>query len=471
MSLGGGKGGGSSQRQTTTQEPWKPAQPYLTDIMSQGQTLSRQAPSYYGGPLTVGPTDAESAAWDTRNAYNTSVFGGAQNPQFNQLTGALSQQIGGGTDLSRMSSALSPYATSLLSSGFGPTNMSGVAGVQGPGSTNAAGQIGQYNFGTSLDAQGRAPTFGVAGGLDARGAFQSALSGQPDYQGVQGAIDAANAPLLRQFNEEIIPGLNQKATFSQNMTGGIKGLNRVMPELGQRMSENAQGIMNNERLRALEGQERAANAIAQGGMQGYGLGLSTAQGERGLEQNLAGMGLSADSTRGNMMLNDFGSRLAGGQFGLQQQGMLADSADRYRADLMNFGSLAGNLSGNAGSQQLSAMGQFPSIYNLGRQGGTDALEYANYDRATQEDALAADMERFNYLRDQPMNQLGWYSNLIGGTASPYGTATTTGPAGSRTAGALGGAMAGGQLGSQMFNGNNWATGIGALLGAYGGYGG
>lgn len=439
--------------------------------MSQGQTLSRQGPSYYGGPLTVGPTDAEGAAWGQRASYNNNVFGGAQNPQFGDLTSSISQMLRGGTDLGSMSSQISPYATQNLLSGFGPTNTSGIAGIQAPGQTNAAGQIGNYSFGTSLDAQGRAPTFGTAGGLDARGAYAKALEGTPDYQGAQGAIDAANAPLLRQFNEQIIPGLNQKATFTNNMTGGIKGLNRAIPELGQRMGENAQNIMNNERLRALDAQERAANAVSQGGLQGYGLGLNTAMGERGLEQGLAGMNLNADTTRAGMMLNDFGTGMQGSQFGLQQQGMMADMNDRYRADLLNLGSLGGQLAGQSGSQQLGAAGMFPSVYNLGRSQGNDALEFANYDRALREDALGADQERFNYMRDQPYNNLGWYSGLINGTASPYGAATTTGPQGSRAAGALGGAMFGGQMGSQLFNNNPWATGIGALLGGLGGYSG
>jgi hypothetical protein len=437
--------------------------------MGQGQTLSRQGPSYYGGPLTVGPTDAESSAWGQRAGFNNNVFGGSAAPQYGDLTSSISQMLRGGSQSGSMANQISPYATQNLLSGFGPSNTSGIAGIQAPGQTNAAGQIGSYNFGTSLDASGNAPQFGVAGGLDARGAYAKALEGTPDYQGAQGAIDAANAPLLRQFNEQIIPGLNQKATFTNNMTGGIKGLNRAIPELGDRMSQNAQGIMNNERLRALDAQERAANAVTQGGFQGYGLGLNTAMGERGLEQSLAGMGLSADQARAGMMLNDFGTGLQGSQFGLQQQGMMADVNDRYRADLLNLGSLGGQLAGQAGNQQLGAAGMFPSVYDLGRSQGNDSLAFANYDRALREDALGADQERFNYMRDQPYNNLGWYSGLINGTASPYGSASTTGPQGSRAAGALGGAMAGGQLGGSMFNNNPWAMGIGALLGGLGGY--
>lgn len=461
MSKGGGK------TQTSANAPWKPAQPYLADIMAQGQTLSRQGPQYYGGPLTVGPTDAEGAAWAQQAGYNNSVFGGGNAPNYGDLTSSISNQLNGRTDLAGMSSAISPYATNYLTSQFGPTNTNGIAGIQAPGQTNAAGQIGNYNFGTTLDPSGRAPTFGVAGGLDARGAYAKALEGTPDYAGVQGAIDAANAPLLRQFNEEFIPGLNQKATFTNNMTGGIKGLNRAVPQLADRMSENALSITEGERQRALGAQERAANAISSGGYQGYGLGLSTAQGERGLEQSLAGLNLNADQARAGMMLNDFGTGLQGAQFGLNQQGMMADINDRYRADLLNLGSLGGQLSGQAGSQQLAAAGMFPSVYNLGRQPGSDALDYANWDRALREDALSADRERFDYLRDQPYNNLGWYSNIINGAASPYGVSTQTQPQGSRAAGALGGALAGYQLGNSLGGYGGWGALLGGLAGAYG----
>jgi hypothetical protein len=448
-------------------EPWSEAQPYLTELMGRGKDLSYQRPSYYGGPLTVGPTGAEGTAWGTRAGYNNQVFGGPQ-LNYGSAAGALNSTLTGQTPLAGMAGQIAPQATNLLTSAFQGANTSGIAGVQGPGQSNAAGNIGQYGFGTSLDASGNSPTFGVAGDLDARGAYQRMLSGQPDYQGVQGAIDAANAPILRQLNEQIIPGLNQKATFSNNSTGGIKAMNRVLPEVGERMALNAQNITNQERLRALGSQEAAANAISQGGFQGYGLGLQTAQGERGLEQSLAGMGLSSDTTRGQLQLSDQAANLAGSQFGLQQQGMMQDASDRYRADLLNYGSLAGQLGSQSTGQSLQAAGLFPALNQVGRQPGDDALAYANYDRALREDSLTADQDRFNYMRDQPYNNLGWYSNLISGASSPYGTQTATGPAGSRTAGALGGAMMGAGLANQMGYGG-WGQLIGAGIGGLGGY--
>ena len=436
--------------------------------MRQGQELANRPTSYYGGPLTVGPTDSETAAWNARAGYNSGVFGGQPLPQYGDLTRAVSGQLNGGTQLAGMAGSVSPYATSALTSGFGQTNTSGIAGIQAPGQTNAAGQIGQYGFGTSLDPNSKGPTFGTAGGLDARGAYASALQGTPDYQGVQGAIEAANAPLMRQFQDEFIPQLNQRATFTNNATGGIKSMNRALPELGQRMSENALSITEGERQRALGAQERAANAVTQGGFQGYGLGLSTAQGERGLEQGLANLGLNADQTRAGLMQGDFNTGLQGAGLGLQREGMIADQSNQYRSDLLGLGSLGGNLAQGAGSQQLSAAGMFPGVYNLGRQPGDDALSYAGYDRGLQEDALAADQQRFDYMRDQPYNQAGWYQNLLSGISSPYGVQTGTQPGGSRAAGALGGAMSGAMLGNMLFPGVGGIAGggLGLLAGLF-----
>lgn len=449
MASGGGK-------QTTTNEPWKGAQPYLQDIFRQGQTLAGQPTTYFPGATTVPALDSENAAFQQRNDYNSQVYGG-QNPlQYGQITGALGSSLAGNTTLGNMANSLAPQATDALSSGFKPTDTSGIAGLQIP-----QAQIGQYGFGTSLDPSGKAPTFGTAGGLDARGAYQSMLTGQPDYQGLQGAIDAANAPILRQLEQEIIPGLNQNATFTNNSTGGIKALNRVLPEVGERMALNAQSLTNQERLRALDAQERAAGAISQGGLQSYGLGLDTASREAGLGQNLAQLGLQTDATRAG-----FGLDAAG--LGLQREGMIADQGNRYRSDLLNYGSLAGQLGGQQGAQSLTAAGLSPAINEMGRQGGDDAMQYAAWQRGLAEDQLAGDMDRFNYMRDQPYNQLGWYSNLVGGLTTPYGQSTTTGGGGSRASGVLGGAASGAAIGSII---PGLGTGLGAiaggLLGAFG----
>jgi hypothetical protein len=209
------------------------------------------------------------------------------------------------------------------------------------------------------------------------------------------------------------------------------------------------------------------------------LGLQTAQGERGLEQSQAGMNLSADQARANFGSQDNAQRLQAdmarygmsqdaSQFGLQREQAREAAMGGYRSDALGYGSLAGQLAGQNSSDQARAASMFPSIYNTGRMPGDDSLAYANYDRAIREDALQGDMDRFNYMRDQPYDQLGWYSNLVNGTASPYGSQSQTGPAGSRAAGAIGGAMGGYGIASQFSN-NPWVGGIGALLGGLGGY--
>lgn len=453
-------GGGTPDKttQTNVSEPWSGSQPYMRDIFSQAAQLSSQPASYYPGATTVGPLQSEQNAFQQQAGYNNSVFAGQPSLQYGDVTGAVGGALNGTSQLGQMAGTLAPDATQAIQQGFQAPNTSGVLGVN----TNPS-QIGQYGFGTSLDPNGKAPTFGVAGGLDARGAYQQMLSGQPDYAGTQGAIDAANAPILRQLNEQILPQLNQQATFNNNATGGVKALNRVLPEIGQRMTENAQNINNQERIRALSAQQSAAQQVSQGGMQGYGLGLQTAQGERGLEQNLAGLGLQTDQSRAQYGLQGAG-------LGLQQQGMAMDANSQYRGDLLNYGSLAGQLSGQAGSQSLAGAGLAPSIYDMGRQPSQDALGYANYDRALQEDQLGADMDKFNYLRDQPYNQLQFYNSMI---QNPGGTTIQTGPGQrqpSRAGQAVGGALAGAATGAQMGSSTGpWGAIIGGILGGASAY--
>lgn len=452
--------------------------------MGRGQQLSQQQPSYYPNQTYVGPTSAEGAAWQQQSNYNNSVFGNQPSLQYGSLTGYANNAIGGNNQLGQMSGQMAPGATNAVNQAFSPYDVGGrFDSLQGPNgavreANPQAGQIGQYGFGTTLDAQGNSPQYGKAGSLDATGAYNRMLSGQPDYQGTQGAIDAANSQVMRQLTDQIVPQLNQQATFSNNMTGGIKGLNAAMPEIAQRMSENAQNINNQERIRALQSQENAAGQISQGGLQSYGLGLQTAQGQRGLEQSQANMNLSADQARANMGLSDaqmglqtdmarYGINNDQANFGLQRQQARESAMGGMRSDALGYGNLAGNLASQSAGDQARAAAMYPGIYDMGRQPSGDSMAYANYDRAIQEDALQGNMDRFNYMRDQPYDQLGWYSNLINGTASPYGSQTTTGPAGSKAASAMGGAMAGYQLGNA--SGFGYGGLIGGALGGLAGY--
>lgn len=486
-------GGGTPSRQTTVSEPWSGVQPYLRTNYQMAQDLARQDPRYFDGSTVVGPTEAEGAAWNTRFGYNDAVFGGQPNLRYGDAVSALNGSLTGSNTLGTMANGLAPGAMGSIGGAFSPYDIGGrfdalsgpTGSIREPGAV--AGNIGNYSFGTSLDPSGMAPQFGRAGSLDATGAFNRMLSGQPDYAGAQGAIDAANAPILRQLNEQIIPGLNEKATFTNNMTGGIKGLNYALPQVAQRMGENAQNIMNSERIRALDQQERAANTIGQGGLSSYGLGLNAAMGQRGLEQGLAGLNLSADQARAGFGLSDaqlglntdlarFGMSGDMANFGLGREVAREGALGGYRGDVLGYGNLAGQLGAQSAQDQARGLSMFPSIYDLGRAGGDDAMSFAGYDRALREDQLGSEIDRFNYLRDQPFNQQQWLSQILSG--APGGTSTTTSNAGSgsgsRAAGAIGGAMAGaGAAGGLMSAGvmNAWNPWGWALMGAgaLGGY--
>lgn len=357
----------------------------------------------------------EESAFAERANYADSVFGQSPSLNYGDATKALPSYLNGGTQLGQMTSATMPGATGAMQSSFS----------QGPSQLNGNYQINPTSAG---------PTFGQAGGLDARGAYQSMLSGQPDYQGTQGAIDAANAPILRQFNEEILPGLNERATFLNNPTGGYKTLSKVMPEMGERMSMNASNIMNQERVRALEAQERAAGAVSQGGLNSFGLGLD-ASGRQ------AGLNLQADSTN-------------------------ADLRDRFRGDSLNYGSLAGQLATSGGQQGLGALGMYPSIYQMGMGGSDVAMQEAQWRRGLAEDQNAAEQGRFNYLRDAPLQQQQTLAGILQPGAGLGGSTTGTQPGGSRAAGALGGALSGASMGSTI---GPWGGLIGGILGGAGGY--
>lgn len=226
------------------------------------------------------------------------------------------------------------------------------------GETGAWDQMLKY----SDDVFGGQPTMKYG---DATSALTKLLQG-PDYNGVQGAIEAANAPILRQFNEQIIPGLNQKATFLNNETGGIKALNRVMPEIGGRMAENAQGLMNQERL-------------------------------QGREMSLRALGLTPT---------------------------------------------------------IAEMGQFP---------GQLGMDFANWGRGFQEQALGDQMSRWDFQQNQPQDLAGWYANLVGGLGGLGQTTKGTGPKPNTGLNLLGGATAGASLAPLLGMGGGMGAGMGALL--------
>lgn len=277
--------------QTTVTAPWTGAQPYIRESFDVARNAMQNPAQWYPGQSFVGPTPGEIGAWDQRLGYSDEVFGGAQTPDFGQATAGLSNLLQGG----------------------------------------------------------------AGGGLNTQDAFARMLSGTPDYAGLQGAIDAANAPILRQFEEEFIPGLNQRATFLNNETGGIKALNRTLPALGERMSQNALGLTLGERNRALGEQGDAARFLSssQDANMLRGLGLFPGIAEMGqYPGQLAGQ--FADWGRG------FQEQQLGNQMGMWDfyQNQPQDMASWYSNLVGGLGGL-GQTSRSTGPRQntgLNALG-------------------------------------------------------------------------------------------------------------------
>jgi hypothetical protein len=361
------QGGG---QQTTVQKSDPPAylQPFLTDIAQTAYRNSQTPPAFFPGATFLGPTQGQIDAFGQQFDYANSVYGGGQTPKFADATGALTTNLQGGGGLGQLSSQITPFAGNQITQAFGSP-------------------------------------LTQASGLDTSGAFNRALSGQPDYAGLQGSINAANAPILRQFNEQILPELNQRAAFLGNPTGGIKSVNRILPQLGAQMQENALRATEGERQRALSEQTNAAQFLTIAGQQN-------------------------------------------------------------RSQALGLGGLAQGIAGNVASNQLQGASLFPQLAQAGMAPGALSAQFADFGRQFQDRALQDQIDRFNYYQNLPNQSLGQLAGLINPQAGFGGVQTGMAPGGSRTGGALGGALAGASAGS--FAGPYGAL-IGGAIGGIGGY--
>lgn len=360
--------GGGGKSQTVSNEPAKFAVPFLTDIAQTAYRNSQTPPGFFPGPTFLGPTQGQIDAFGQQFDYQNSVFGDANAPKFGDATNALSQNLTGTNGLGQLSGQVSPLAGQNISQAFG-------------------GPLSQSS------------------GFDTSSAFNRALSGTPDYAGLQGSINAANAPILRQFNEEILPGLNQRAAFLGNPTGGIKSVNRILPQLGAQMQENA--------LRATEGERQRALAEQTGAAQ-----------------------------------------------------FLTNAGQQNRSQALGLGGLAQGLSGQMAGNQLQAISQFGGLAQAGMAPGALSAQFADFGRQFQDRALQDQMNRFNYYQNLPNQTLSQYAGILGPLAGLGGTQTTQLPGGSQGGAALGGALSGAAAGSAF---GPYGALIGGGIGALGGY--
>lgn len=270
----------------TTYNPWATASPYLTDILGQAQGLyNSQAPLYTNPSANFG---------------------------FGQATGAVGNALGGTTTLGGMASQISPIAGGNISSQF-------------------------------------ANPFGTTGNLDATGAIQQELSGTPDYSAVKGALDAADTQQWNQFYNQVVPQLNQRASFLGNPSGAIKDLNSSITQIGQNQNLNAQQAYLGQYNLAKQQQQAASSLVANGGLQGQsnalGLGALGGQlaGQQGAQSLTAAQLFPGISTLPQQNLADYSSIVGNttGKYGTGSQTTTPGSAQ-------NLTNILGGLTAGAG---------------------------------------------------------------------------------------------------------------------------
>lgn len=456
------------------------------------QQIAQTPQQYYPGETFVRSLPSEGNAFGQQNQYNNSMFGnpylpgggGQSTSPFGNTLGAMNSQLTGNNPGGQASQQIMPFATGQIGQAFqGPSQINPnqyMPTFGQAGGLDARGAIGQmmsgqpqWNQASTVANAGSSPfssggfgggiggansllgQFGQAGNLDATQAYQKNLSGQGDYSTLQSNIEAANAPILRQLNQEIIPGLNSRATFLNNGTGGIKTLNKVLPDVMDRMNQNATGLYEGERQRALQAQQTAMGQVGQAGLQQGGQASSQMY---GAQNQIAGQNYGAFGNAMNQANQDrsnaAGLVSSGGLsaygLGLQGAGLNANQQNQYRSDTLGLGNLGAGLSSDQSTNQARMAALFPSIYQAGRQPSTDAAGYAQYDRGLAEQQLGDQMSRYNFNQQDPMNRASWLAGILGQT-----NAQPTGGSGQASS-ILGGAIAGGQLG-QIF-GNSFGLG-------------
>jgi len=158
-----------------------------------------------------------------------------------------------------------------------------------------------------------------------------------------------------------------------------------------------------------------------------------------------------------------GGAVASGQMGGSRHGIAQGLAARGTQEALtnaNAQTMMDAYSRGLGAQGM-AIGQAPQTMAMGLQPMDIMGQVGQYNQGIDQQALSADMDRWNYNQQNPYDTLGWYNSIVQG--APWGSNTQTeGGGGSTAAGALGGAMAGAQVGSAIMPG--WGTAIGAIGG-------
>lgn len=475
-------GGGSSEpagntTSTVTTVPWSGQQPYLTAGFADAKNLlNNYDPQYYQGTQVAPFSPAQNQALTgIQNQAHTgeSITNAAMN---------FGTQLQNGSYLN--SNPATGYFQQLANSNLGLNNP-GSSALQGMMGTNPAANAPGASTLSNLTGYGAngLPASSELSNLMYQNIGQNNVGSniQQNLAGTNQGLNQPGAGTLQQLQGQNAGTQNGgNATLQNYANGGMLNSNpyqdataqsvmaQVLPQIQKQFSNSlgnpaaayasAQGVTSalapleySNYQQQQQNQLGAANTLGQNAIAGSqlqgnqasqlaGLGLSGAQLQGQLGQNLASNALSGQSNQGTFanMLGNLGLGTAGVQSGaastLLGSNLQGSAQQQQAASQLGQNALAGGnlqaqaatgisnpyqqtltnmVQGNAlapQTQQL-AYGDLNNLYNAGTQSQTQLQNQIN-----------ADMNKWNYNQQLPYNQLNQYMSTIGGN---YGSTSTT----------------------------------------------
>lgn len=430
--------GGGSGSSTTTQkaDPWSGVQPYLQSLYSRANDLMGQ-----GGPQVAqnnGVADFTPYTQSVMGLINSFGSGADPNQQAQaSLAGQFSNQNGtmGNQYYRNLMAGAVDGQNTLASAANGLDTTSSVLGGAANGTDTTSQVLG--NAATGNDATSQYYR-NVMGGNDASSQYlQQVLGGNylnSNQDGLNAAMNAANANTVRQFNTAVMPQLASQFSLAGRYGSGAQsqGISDATNNLATQMANTNAGIEN----------------------QNY-------QNERAMQNNaagsLAGLQSGAAGNLGNYMIGAAGNL---GNYRTTAAGNLGNYQNSAANNYINS-----QTQGAAGlsSNQLAGMQGLQQAYGNNANNLNTLGTLSDIQQQQAQSILSGNNALFNANQQQPYQNLNWFNGVLNGAMSLNGqTAQTQQSGGSKLGGALGGAAAGAMAGSAF---GPIGTGVGAVGGA------
>ena len=514
MSFGGSKGGGTTVTKT---EPWSGQKPYLTTAMQAAGSLfdpwiqkdkkgnitgmtaanNALAPAYYKGN-----TVADQSKW-TQQALQMQANAAknmASNPTLlaanaaakNVSNGAALRQNAGMSQLNALA-AKAPVTAKQALNGNAAMNSLNKLG----NSNTLKGNAGYSTLNTLANqATGKGNAGLTALNGYATEDFNAGNAAMRNLLGSTGAgINAGNAALaqlnqLATNDNPYMDSLYQRANnqaqasldsnFNRAGRYGSGAHEAAAADAANNLADQMYSNLYNQRI-------NAANAASSSYLQGMNEGLNAQQAAGNLYNAGNQLAVNAANSAADAYNAALGQRInaaqnAGSLYNQDlstRAGMLSNAGQLYNAGIGNvinaYGQQA-DAANSAGSLYNTGVGQRVAAASVGQslaqQPYTDAAmlsEAGGIMDDYNQQKINADIERYNYNAQRPLQALANYNSLIQGSYG--GTSNTTGQqqSGSRLGNVLGTGMGGAGLGYMIANGTTlggpWGAAIGGLAGS------